>query len=136
MAQAIYDKLQAGGYVGRISNFEGVLALGESLLDCEGKLRSLVEEMILFSLQTGQRLPIISNIDLHRDGKPRLKSSLEETPSNLKSLVQDSKDKVESEAIMLTLKRTKWNRKEAARQLKISYKALLYKIRQYDLDRR
>ncbi|MGH9452399.1 MAG: helix-turn-helix domain-containing protein [Terriglobia bacterium] len=32
------------------------------------------------------------------------------------------------------MKRTKWNRKEAARLLNISYKALLYKIRQYNLD--
>jgi hypothetical protein len=29
---------------------------------------------------------------------------------------------------------TRWNRKEAARLLKISYKALLYKIRQCNLE--
>jgi two-component system, NtrC family, response regulator AtoC len=54
---------------------------------------------------------------------------------DLKALVRSLKDETEIEAINATLTRTKWNRKEAARQLQISYKALLYKIRQYQLDR-
>ncbi|HEV2499481.1 MAG TPA: helix-turn-helix domain-containing protein [Terriglobia bacterium] len=45
------------------------------------------------------------------------------------------KDEAECKAIAIALRETKWNRKEAARKLKISYKALLYKIRQYNLDR-
>jgi two-component system response regulator AtoC len=56
-------------------------------------------------------------------------------PQDLKSLVRSLKDEAEMEAIKRTLERTKWNRKEAARLLKISYKALLYKIRQYNIDR-
>ncbi|MGH9452224.1 MAG: sigma-54-dependent transcriptional regulator [Terriglobia bacterium] len=58
-----------------------------------------------------------------------------EPPGDLKSLVRGLKDEAECEAISRALKHTKWNRKEAARMLKISYKALLYKIRQYNLDR-
>ncbi|HUI40885.1 MAG TPA: sigma-54 dependent transcriptional regulator [Terriglobia bacterium] len=54
---------------------------------------------------------------------------------DLKALVRGVKDEAEIEAITRTLERTKWNRKEASRILKISYKALLYKIRQYDIDR-
>jgi two-component system, NtrC family, response regulator AtoC len=53
---------------------------------------------------------------------------------DLKSLVRSLKDGAEAEAISRTLKETKWNRKEAARKLNISYKALLYKIRQFNLD--
>jgi two-component system, NtrC family, response regulator AtoC len=53
---------------------------------------------------------------------------------DLKAMVRSLKDEAEIEAINATLQRTKWNRKEAARLLQISYKALLYKIRQYDLD--
>jgi DNA-binding NtrC family response regulator len=34
------------------------------------------------------------------------------------------------------LEKTNWNRKQAAAELKISYKALLYKIRQYDIRQR
>jgi DNA-binding NtrC family response regulator len=41
--------------------------------------------------------------------------------------------RVEVEAIRSALRRTGWNRKQAARLLKISYRGLLYKIRQYDI---
>jgi DNA-binding NtrC family response regulator len=42
--------------------------------------------------------------------------------------------KAEGEAILKALEQTRWNRKAAARLLKISYKALLYKIRQCNLE--
>ena len=51
----------------------------------------------------------------------------------LKSLARNAKDGAEAEAIAKTLEETNWNRKQAAERLKISYKALLYKIRQYGL---
>jgi two-component system response regulator AtoC len=53
----------------------------------------------------------------------------------LKSLVRGVKDEAEIEAIAKALEQTNWNRKQAAALLKISYKALLYKIRQYDIQR-
>ncbi|MGH9805633.1 MAG: sigma-54 interaction domain-containing protein [Candidatus Acidiferrales bacterium] len=52
----------------------------------------------------------------------------------LKSLVRGLKTEAERKAIGRALEQTNWNRKEAARILSISYKALLYKIRQYGLD--
>lgn len=52
----------------------------------------------------------------------------------LKGLVRDLKGEAEMEAIKKTLDDTNWNRKQAARILKISYKALLYKIREYGLE--
>jgi len=51
----------------------------------------------------------------------------------LKSLSRNAKDEAEAEAIARALEDTNWNRKQAAAQLKISYKALLYKIRQYGI---
>jgi len=51
----------------------------------------------------------------------------------LKSLARNAKDEAEAEAIGKALDATNWNRKQAAALLKISYKALLYKIRQYGL---
>ena len=53
----------------------------------------------------------------------------------LKGLVRGVKDEAEIEAITKALEQTNWNRKKAAALLKISYKALLYKIRQYDIQR-
>jgi two-component system, NtrC family, response regulator AtoC len=51
----------------------------------------------------------------------------------LKSLARSAKDEAEAEAIAEALEKTNWNRKQAAALLKISYKALLYKIRQYGI---
>jgi len=60
--------------------------------------------------------------------------AVKQNPDDLKSLVRGLKDEAEREAIARTLERTRWNRKEAARRLGISYKALLYKIRRYNID--
>jgi DNA-binding NtrC family response regulator len=57
-----------------------------------------------------------------------------QAPSGLKSLVRGMKDEAEAGAISTTLEQTNWNRKKAAVILKISYKALLYKIRQYGIE--
>jgi DNA-binding NtrC family response regulator len=55
------------------------------------------------------------------------------TSPDLKSMVRGLKDQAEMQAIRETLSETKWNRRIAAARLNISYKALLYKIRQYNL---
>jgi two-component system response regulator AtoC len=52
----------------------------------------------------------------------------------LKALVRGLKEEAEMEAIADALEKTNWSRKEAARLLGISYKALLYKMRQFKLD--
>jgi two-component system response regulator AtoC len=52
----------------------------------------------------------------------------------LKAMVRGLKDEAEMEAIADALEKTNWSRKEAAHMLGISYKALLYKMRQFKLD--
>jgi DNA-binding NtrC family response regulator len=47
--------------------------------------------------------------------------------------LRSARVRIEAEAIRAALRRTGWNRKQAARLLKISYRGLLYKIRQYDI---
>ena len=51
----------------------------------------------------------------------------------LKSVARTAKDEAEAQAITKALEQTNWNRKQAAGILQISYKALLYKIRQYGI---
>jgi DNA-binding NtrC family response regulator len=51
----------------------------------------------------------------------------------LKALVRNLKDDAEAKEIQRALEDTSWNRKLAAAQLNISYKALLYKIKQHGL---
>jgi two-component system response regulator AtoC len=50
--------------------------------------------------------------------------------SSLKMAARAASKKAERELIMRTLERTRWNRKKAARELQISYKSLLCKIKQ------
>jgi two-component system, NtrC family, response regulator AtoC len=52
---------------------------------------------------------------------------------DLKEMVRNLKNGAESDMIAQVLEETAWNRKRAATKLNISYKALLYKIRQYDI---
>jgi len=52
---------------------------------------------------------------------------------DLKQMVKSLKNGAEMEAIANALEEHGWNRKRAASVLNISYKALLYKIRQYDI---
>ena len=52
---------------------------------------------------------------------------------DLKQMVKSLKNGAEMEAIANALEESGWNRKRAAMILNISYKALLYKIRQYDI---
>ena len=55
--------------------------------------------------------------------------------SSLKSLVRHAKGETERNAIAHALEETHWNRKAAARLLNISYRALLYKIHEYQVIR-
>jgi two-component system, NtrC family, response regulator AtoC len=57
-----------------------------------------------------------------------------DSSTNLKRVVRGLKGDAEAIMIAKTLERTGWNRKAAAAQLQISYRALLYKIKQYSLD--
>jgi len=54
-------------------------------------------------------------------------------PGGLKALVRSLKDDAEAKEILRALEDANWNRKMAANQLHISYKALLYKIKQHGL---
>jgi len=51
----------------------------------------------------------------------------------LKGLARGAKEEAEAAAIAHALEQTNWHRQKAAASLKISYKALLYKIKQCDL---
>jgi DNA-binding NtrC family response regulator len=57
----------------------------------------------------------------------------EAEPESLKSLIQGIKSGAEQNAIGAALKKTGWNRKAAARLLRVSYRTLLYKIDQYQM---
>ena len=55
---------------------------------------------------------------------------------SLKKVCKEAVRKAETEAIMDVLFHTQWNRRKAANYLKISYKALLNKIKEYGIEKR
>jgi two-component system response regulator AtoC len=55
--------------------------------------------------------------------------------TSLKDIARTAAREAERELILRMLTRTRWNRKEAAEHLGISYKALLYKIKENGLDK-
>jgi two-component system response regulator AtoC len=101
---------------GNLRELENFVKRYVILEDDEGSFRELLE-------MTGQQ---------HRTA-PREEAPLPKE-QGLKALVRGLKDEAEMEAIADALEKTNWCRKDAARMLGISYKALLYKMRQFNLD--
>ncbi len=78
------------------------------------------------------------------DAELAARESLREVPSksnaadgrtgvSLKDAAREASRRAEQELILKTLAKTRWNRKRAAQELMISYKALLYKLKEMPL---
>jgi predicted RNase H-like HicB family nuclease len=68
MAHAEYDKIEDGTFAGWIPSCKGVIAFGATLRECEGELRSTLEDWLLGGLKMKHSLPVIDGIDLN--GEP------------------------------------------------------------------
>jgi DNA-binding NtrC family response regulator len=99
-----------------------------------GNLREL-ENVVKRYLVLGDEQAIIDElIPMQGAGAPAPTGDDTSGNGGLKHLVRNLKGGAESAAIAQTLEGTGWNRKAAANDLQISYKALLYKIKQYNLS--
>ncbi len=110
-----------------------------------GNLRQLeifVKRFLVFGDETAameelksQPLPEASSESRNGDSNGPGNSGihLADEKSSLKLLVRHAKGEAERGAITQALEETQWNRKAAARLLRISYRALLYKIQEYQL---
>jgi DNA-binding NtrC family response regulator len=77
---------------------------------------------------------IINELTMLRDAESMsLATETHNFKSGLKSIARGVKENAESVVIAQTLEDHHWNKSAAARELQISYKALLYKIKQYNL---
>ncbi|QHN02175.1 AAA family ATPase [Granulicella sp. WH15] len=97
-----------------------------------GNLRELENVMNRY-LVIGDERSIIAELTSYAASRASDSPPNPPTTDGLKQLVRTLKGSAESAAIASMLEETKWNRKMAASKMQISYKALLYKIKQYDL---
>ncbi|HEU5182841.1 MAG TPA: sigma-54 dependent transcriptional regulator [Candidatus Polarisedimenticolia bacterium] len=58
------------------------------------------------------------------------------SPRSLREVARHAVEQAERAAILQSLERHDWNRRRAARELEMSYRSLLYKIKDYTLTRR
>lgn len=78
-----------------------------------------------------------SRVDRHDPSRSGVSSTPpQEIPvsNNMRNIVRDIKEKTEMHLIQDALNAANWNRRHAAQELKISYRALLYKIQRYNLN--
>lgn len=68
-----------------------------------------------------------------KDGTLATKAKIEGGSIPLKRIVREARQAMSRELILRALKANRWNRKKAANELKISYRTLLYEIRQMGL---
>src|SRR5450755_2030730 len=100
-----------------------------------GNLRELNNFLKRYLILGDEKLAV-TELQPRDDGhsaRPDAAHSPAEPGGGLKSVARSAKDEAEAEAIRQALDQTNWNRKQAATLLQISYKALLYKIRQYGI---
>ena len=115
------------------------LTLSHNLLDAlsryswPGNSREL-EHVINRFLILGDEVAILADLSPFSNLHAEASSSQDQMKgAGLKQLVRSLKGDAEAAAIERILEANGWNRKAAANELQISYKALLYKIKQYDL---
>jgi two-component system, NtrC family, response regulator AtoC len=112
----------------------GLSQVDEELLqahDWPGNIRELGNLARKIVALGQSRMPMS---ELRRPAPVEKKSAEATKNESLKVVAKEASRVAERELILRALERTHWNRKQAARELQVSYKALLYKIKQMDVD--
>jgi len=97
------------------------------------ELENMVKRMIVLGDPLLRRSPLFGApppVDENGIARPAKAASL-----SLKDIARKAAQVAEREAILQALEQTQWNRVRAAKLLEISYRALLYKIKDSGLDR-
>jgi transcriptional regulator with PAS, ATPase and Fis domain len=110
------------------------------LYDWPGNLRELrnfvTRTMILRDMEAAA-CELEAKIEAGRGlGSPLRSSGKLSHSSGMRSIVRDLKERTELQMIQDALESSRWNRRQAAQHLNISYRALLYKIQQHRLTPR
>jgi len=101
------------------------------------ELENVIQRLVVLGNEEAivEELTPVPKEDPITEKKKKLVPPKKTWPS-LREVHQEAIKKAESEMILKALELTNWNRKKAADKLNISYKALLYKIKETSLDKR
>jgi DNA-binding NtrC family response regulator len=101
------------------------------------ELRHFVLRTIIMRDENAARVDLESKIEMSRRvNKTNALVEPLQRDVHMRSVVRDVRDRTEKRMIEEALQASGWNRRDAATSLNISYRALLYKIQQYDLNPR
>lgn len=110
------------------------------LYDWPGNLRELrnfVTRMVVMRDLNAAARELETKIESVRGGLgPNRSENQLSAGSGMRSIVRDLKERTEMQMIQDALEASRWNRRQAAQYLNISYRALLYKIQQHRLTPR
>jgi len=98
-----------------------------------GNLRELENTIKRYLVLADEQAIIDELHPWQRNGSANHAAEGSDDSKSLKHMVRNLKGGAEAAAIAQSLEVSGWNRKVAANELQISYKALLYKIKQYNL---
>jgi two-component system response regulator AtoC len=96
------------------------------------ELENMIKRMIVLGDPLLRRSPLPGGAPSDENGAPRPAKA---ATLSLKDIARKAAQLAEREAILQALEQTQWNRVRAAKILEISYRALLYKIKDSGLDR-
>jgi len=98
------------------------------------ELENLVKRMIVLDDPFLARIPLPEGSGNNGQAETQAAAAFPTLEPSLKEISRRASQAAEREAIAKILDQTGWNRVRAARALRISYRALLYKIKQAGLD--
>jgi two-component system response regulator AtoC len=98
--------------------------------DWPGNVRQL-ENVVKNIVALGDEDLLVAELATIRSQEQPIASSTRS--DSLKAVAKAASREAERELILRALQRTRWNRKRAAQELQISYKSLLYKLKQIGL---
>jgi two-component system response regulator AtoC len=119
LSSATMDLLSAHCWPGNVRELENVAR----------KIVALGNEQLAVADISSGIAPAVAQSSAHLSSKTGYS-----TGQSLKEVSREASRRAEREIILKHLDRTHWNRKKTARDLQISYKALLYKLKQFGLN--